>query len=81
MEGMSIGILLGLGVTLLLFPKGFSLSGYLLVIGCTVLICWTMICLSIRKPVKLAANISPVEAVRFTSLQKKIKKSGEEKKD
>ena len=28
-KGMSIGILLGLGVTLLLFPKGFSLSGYL----------------------------------------------------
>mgnify|MGYP000086239805 FL=1 len=72
-KGMSIGILLGLGVTLLLFPKGFSLPGYLLVIGCTVLICWTMICLSIRKPVKLAADISPVEAVRFTSHQKKIK--------
>ncbi len=72
-KGMSIGILLGLGVTLLLFPRGFSLLGYLLVIGCTVLICWTMICLSIRKPVKLAADISPVEAVRFTSHQKKIK--------
>lgn len=72
-KGMSIGILLGLGVTLLLFPRGFSLLGYLFVIGCTVLICWTMICLSIRKPVKLAADISPVEAVRFTSHQKKIK--------
>ena len=79
-KGMSIGILLGLGVTLLLFPKGFSLSGYLLVIGCTVLICWTMICLSIRKPVKLAADISPVEAVRFTSLQKKIKNRAKRKK-
>ena len=75
-KGMSIGILLGLGVTLLLFPKGFSLSGYLIVMGCTVLICWIMICLSIRKPVKLAANISPIEAVRFTSLQKKIMESG-----
>ncbi len=79
-KGMSIGILLGLGVTLLLFPKGFSLSGYLIVMGCTVLICWTMICLSIRKPVKLAANISPVEAVRFTSLQKKIKNREKRKK-
>ena len=79
-KGMSIGILLGLGVTLLLFPRGFSLLGYLLVIGCTVLICWTMICLSIRKPVKLAANISPVEAVRFTSSQKKIKNRTKRKK-
>lgn len=79
-KGMSIGILLGLGVTLLLFPKGFSLLGYLLVIGGTVFICWTMICLSIRKPVKLAANISPVEAVRFTSLQKKIKNREKRKK-
>ena len=79
-KGMSIGILLGLGVTLLLFPKGFSLSGYLIVMGCTVLICWIMICLSIRKPVKLAANISPVEAVRFTSLQKKIKNRAKRKK-
>ena len=78
-KGMSIGILLGLGVTLLL-PRGFSLLGYLLVIGCTVLICWTMICLSIRKPVKLAANISPVEAVRFTSPQKKIKNRTKRKK-
>ena len=79
-KGLSIGILLGLGVTLLLFPRGFSLLGYLLVIGCTVLICWTMICLSIRKPVKLAANISPVEAVRFTSPQKKIKNRTKRKK-
>lgn len=79
-KGMSIGILLGLGVTLLLFPRGFSLLGYLFVIGCTVLICWTMICLSIRKPVKLAANISPVEAVRFTSPQKKIKNRTKRKK-
>ena len=79
-KGMSIGILLGLGVTLLLFPKGFSLSGYLFVMGCTILICWIMICLSIRKPVKLAANISPVEAVRFTSLQKKIKNREKRKK-
>lgn len=79
-KGMSIGILLSLGVTLLLFPRGFSLLGYLLVIGCTVLICWTMICLSIRKPVKLAANISPVEAVRFTSPQKKIKNRTKRKK-
>lgn len=39
-----------------------------------------MICLSIRKPVKLAANISPVEAVRFTSLQKKIKNRAKRKK-
>lgn len=79
-KGMSIGILLGLGVTLLLFPRGFSLLDYLFVIGCTVLICWTMICLSIRKPVKLAANISPVEAVRFTSPQKKIKNRTKRKK-
>ena len=79
-KGMSIGILLGLGVTLLLFPRGFSLLGYLFVIGCTVLICWTMICLSIRKPVKLAANISPVEAVRFTLPQKKIKNRTKRKK-
>ena len=79
-KGLSIGILLGLGVTLLLFPRGFSLLGYLLVIGCTVLICWTMICLSIRKPVKLAASISPVEAVRFTSPQKKIKNRTKRKK-
>ena len=64
----------------MLFPKGFSFSGYLIVMGCTVLICWIMICLSIRKPVKLAANISPVEAVRFTSLQKKIKNRAKRKK-
>ena len=32
-----------------------------------------MVSVSIRKPVKIAAGISPIEAVRFTSVQKNIR--------
>ena len=32
-----------------------------------------MVSISIRKPVKIAAGISPIEAVRFTPVQKDIR--------
>lgn len=72
----SIGILAGaiLGVCggLILFPKGFNAFYYGIVIILAVLICWFMVSISIRKPIKIAANISPLEAVRFSAEQKTI---------
>lgn len=72
----SIGILIGtaLGVLggFLLFSKGFYAPYYVATIILTIISCWIMVSISIRKPVKIAANISPVEAIRFTSVQKNI---------
>lgn len=45
------------------------------VIIATVLICWIMIGVSIRKPVQIAANVSPIEAVRFLYEQKNLSHS------
>lgn len=53
-----------------IFPKGFSISGYLGCILMTIIFCWLTICIAVHKPIKLAAKISPIEAVRFRIEQK-----------
>ena len=39
-------------------------------LAATVLICRGMVALSIKKPVRMAADTSPMEAVRIASVQK-----------
>ena len=70
--GILIGTVLGLCGGFLLFPKGFNMFYYVTAVVLTVLSCWVMVSISIRKPVKIAAGISPIEAVRFTPAQKNI---------
>ena len=70
--GILIGVLLGILCGLVLFPKGFHALYYAAAVSFTILICWFMVSVSIRKPVKIAAGISPIEAVRFTPEQKVI---------
>ena len=66
----SIGILIGtaLGVCggFLLFPKGFHALYYAIAAILAAAVCWFMVSVSIRKPMKIASGISPVEAVRFS---------------
>ena len=66
----SIGILIGtaLGVCggLLLFSKGFHALYYAIAAVLAAAVCWFMVSASIRKPMKIASGISPVEAVRFS---------------
>ena len=68
--GSIIGITLSVILSLIIFPKGFSVSGYLGCILLTILFCWITICIAVHKPIKLAASISPIEAVRFMVEQK-----------
>ena len=70
--GILIGTVLGVFSGFLLFPKGFHALNYVTMIVLTIVSCWIMVSVSIRKPVKIAAGISPIEAVRFTSAQKNI---------
>ena len=67
--GIGIGILLGCAVGFALFSRGFNLSFYAAAIVLTALLSWFMVSIAIRKPVKIAAGISPIEAVRFTGNQ------------
>ena len=46
---------------------------YVVMVSLTLISSWIMVSISIRKPVKIAAGISPIEAVRFTPVQKDIR--------
>ena len=71
--GILLGVLLGVGGGLLLFPKGFH-GGYYLAAGLlSAAACWLMVSISIRRPVKIAAGISPLEAVRFSTEQEHVR--------
>ena len=70
--GILIGILLGMGGGLLLFPKGFHGGYYGVAVLLTVVVCWFMVSVSVYRPVKIAAGISPLEAMRFSTGQEKV---------
>ena len=71
--GILIGTVLGVCAGFLLFSKGFNAVSYVATVILTLISSWIMISVSIRKPVKIAAGISPIEAVHFTPAQKDIR--------
>ena len=71
--GILIGTVLGVCCGFLLFSKGFNAVSYAVMVSLTLISGWIMVSISIRKPVKIAAGISPIEAVRFTPAQKDIR--------
>ena len=71
--GILIGTVLGVCCGFLLFSKGFNAVSYVAAFILTLISSWIMVSVSIRKPVKIAAGISPIEAVRFTPAQKGIR--------
>ena len=71
--GILIGTVLGVCCGFLLFSKGFNAVSYAVMVSLTLISGWIMVSISIRKPVKIAAGISPIEAVRFTPVQKDIR--------
>ena len=71
--GIVIGTVLGVCGGFLLFSKGFNAVSYVATVILTLISSWIMVSVSIRKPVKIAAGISPIEAVRFTPAQKDIR--------
>ncbi|MCI8978576.1 MAG: ABC transporter permease [Lachnospiraceae bacterium] len=70
--GILSGVLPGIGGGLLLFPKGFHGTYYGMAVILTAVACWLMVAVSVSKPVKIAANIPPMEAVRYSAGQEKI---------
>lgn len=64
--GVLIGTPFGIGIPLLIAPSAPSPVHCGVIIFASVLICFLMIAISIKKPVKMAAEVSPIEAVRFT---------------
>ncbi len=70
--GILLGVLLGISGGLLLFPKGFHGVYYGMSALLTAVICWFMVASSVHRPVKIAAGISPLQAVRFSAGQEKV---------
>ena len=70
--GIVIGTVPGVCGGFLLFPRGFNAVSYVATVILTIISSWIMVSVSIRKPVKIAAGISPIEAIRFTPVQKNI---------
>ena len=71
--GILAGVLFGIFGGFLLFPKGFHPVWYGAVCFLTVLVCWMMVSFSVRMPVRIAAGITPIQAVRFSSEREKIR--------
>lgn len=72
--GILIGIVLGAGSGFFLFSEGFNALYYGVSAVSAAVVCWFMVSVSIRKPIKIASGVSPVEAVRFSTGQAAIRK-------
>ena len=59
---------------MVLFPKGFNTLYYGTSAILSVVVSWFMVSISIRKPIKMASRISPLEAVRFSVEQTTVYK-------
>ena len=70
--GILFGILSGAGCGLLLFPKGFHGGYYGAAVLVTVVVCRFMVASSVYRPIKIASDISPLEATRFSTGQQKV---------
>ena len=70
--GSVIGSLIGAAVSAILWPKGFHVLLYLVMVLLTMIICLFIVAFAIHKPVKIAAGISPLEAVRHSPIQWKF---------
>ena len=71
--GILMGVLLGVGGGLLLFPKGFHGGYYGAAVFLTVMVCWFMVSVSVHRPIKIASGTSPLEAMRFSTGQEKTR--------
>ena len=69
--GSVIGSLLGAAVSAILWSRGFHPLLYLAMVLLTITICLFIVAIAIRRPVKIAAGISPLEAVRHSPAQGK----------
>lgn len=72
-----IGLITGTLLSYVLVPQGFRISNMVWVCPLVVVLAYITVCLSIKKPAKIASTISPIEASRYeadNNLHKHTKK-------
>jgi len=73
-----IGILTGAAAGYFIIPSGFSIINTLLIAVCVFVTVYIITMISVHKPARLAAAVSPVEAMRYTA-QDDMKKTANKK--
>lgn len=73
-----IGILIGGVAGYFIIPSGFSIINTLLIAVCVFIIIYIITMISVHKPAKLAAAVSPMEALRYVP-QDNMKKTANKK--
>ena len=73
-----VGILIGGAAGYFILPSGFNIINTLLTAVCVFVIIYIITMVSVHKPAKLAAEVSPMEALRYVP-QDDMKKTGNKK--
>ena len=73
-----IGILIGAAAGYFIIPSGFSIINTLLIAACIFVTVYIITMISVHKPARLAAAVSPMEAMRYTA-QEDMKKTANKK--
>lgn len=66
LKSAPIGILIGIIVGYFILPEGFSIVNTLIIVACVFVVIYLITMISITKPSKIASNVSPIEALRYT---------------
>ena len=66
LKSAPIGILIGIIVGYFIMPEGFSIINTLIIVACVFVVIYFITMISITKPSKIASNVSPIEAIRYT---------------
>ena len=66
LKSAPIGIIIGIIVGYFILPEGFSIVNTLIIVACVFVIIYIITMISITKPSKIASNVSPIEAIRYT---------------
>lgn len=67
LKSAPIGILIGAIIGYFIIPEGFSIVNTLIIIACVFVIIYIITMISITKPSKIAASVSPMEALRYVA--------------
>lgn len=73
-----IGILIGGAAGYFIIPSGFSIANTLLTAVCVFAVTYIITIISVHKPARIAAAVSPMEALRYTP-QEDMKKTANKK--